>query len=63
VTHDPRPLGALEESQLTAATRQPLPRRRPGWAVLSLLMLLRVYVVFAILIVCYAFIRAMLTAQ
>ncbi len=63
MTHDPKPLGALEEGQLTAATQQPLPRRRPGWAVLSLLMLLRVYVVVAVLIVCYAFIRAILTAQ
>lgn len=61
MTYDP--ISALEPSQLTAATEHPLPRRRLGWGTLTLLILLRIYVVIAIPIVCYAFIHAILTSQ
>jgi hypothetical protein len=61
MTYDP--ISALEPGQLTAATEHPLPRRRLGWGSLTLLILLRVYVVIAIPIVCYAFIHAIMTSQ
>jgi len=61
MTYDP--ISALEPGQLTAATKLPLPRRRLGWGSLTLLILLRIYVVIAIPIVCYAFIHAILTSQ
>ena len=59
---DPKLISALEPGQLSAAAGQPLPRRRLGWVILTVLMLLRVYVVIAVPIVGYAFIRALLTA-
>jgi hypothetical protein len=54
---------ALEPGQLVAASKRPYPRRVLGQGVLTLLVALRVYVVFAILIVAYAFVRALLTPQ
>ena len=57
---DPALTGALEASQLTAAKQQKLPRRSLGRGTLSLLILLRVYVVIAIPIVGYAFVHALL---
>jgi hypothetical protein len=60
---DPQLLGALEPSQLTAATQVPLPRRTLGRGILFLLIALRVYIVIAIAIVGYAFIHALLTPQ
>jgi hypothetical protein len=59
--HDPSLIGVLEPDQLTAATMRPLPRRKLGWWVVALLILLRVYIVIAIPIVIYAFVHALLT--
>jgi hypothetical protein len=59
--HDPSLIGVLEPDQLTTATMRPLPRRKLGWWVLALLILLRVYIVIAIPIVIYAFVHALLT--
>jgi hypothetical protein len=59
--HDPELIGILEPAQLTAARERPLPRRKLGRGALSLLILLRVYVVVAIPIVGYAFVHALLT--
>jgi hypothetical protein len=61
--YDHELISALEPSQLTAATEHPLPRRKLGRGILTLLILLRAYVVIAIPIVCYAFVRAILTSQ
>ena len=61
--HDPALIGALEPGQLTATKHQKLPRRRLGRGILSLLILLRVYVVIAIPIVGYAFVHALLAPQ
>lgn len=61
--YDPELIGALEPSQVTAATQHKLPRRTLRRGALTLLILLRVYVVIAIPIVCYAFIHALLTPQ
>ena len=58
--YDPALIGALEQSQLTAATQHKLPRRSLGLGTLTLLILLRVYVVIAIPIVLYAFVHALL---
>jgi hypothetical protein len=44
-------------------TLPPLPRRALGPFVLTLLILLRIYVIAAIPVVAYAFIRAMLAAH
>jgi hypothetical protein len=63
MTYDPKQIGALEPGQLTAATEQRLPRRKLGRGVLSLLILLRVYVVVAVPIVGYAFVHALLLAH
>jgi hypothetical protein len=60
---DPQLIGALEPSQLTAATEVPLPRRALGRGTLILLIALRVYIAIAIPIVIYAFIHAILTPQ
>jgi hypothetical protein len=56
---DPALLDALEPGQLSAATTRKLPRRVLGRGTLALLIALRIYVVFAIPIVIYAFIRAL----
>ncbi len=60
---DPTLINALETDQLVASTAQPLPRRVLGRGVLALLVALRVYVLIAIPIVIYAFVRALLTPQ
>jgi hypothetical protein len=52
-------ISVLEPTQLSAATRQALARRKLGKGTMALLILLRVYVFIAIPIVAYAFIRAM----
>ena len=61
--HDQELASALEPGQLTAATERELPGRKLGRGVLSLLILLRVYVVLAIPIVGYAFVHAMLARK
>jgi hypothetical protein len=63
VQYDPKLISALEPDQLAAATMRPLPRRNLGRGVLTLLILLRVYVVIAIPIVAYAFVHALLAQQ
>jgi len=63
MNYDPELIGALEHGQLTAATERPLPRRDLGWGTLTLLLLLRAYVVIAIPIVGYAFVHALLMPQ
>ena len=50
---------ALEPDQFTNVTKVPLPRRMLGRGTFALLVLLRVYVVVAIPIVVYAFVRAL----
>ena len=62
MAYDPQSIVALEPSQLTAATDVPLPRRALGRGALILLIALRVYILIAIPIVAYAFIRALLTS-
>ena len=61
--YDPALIGALEPGQLTAAAVRKLPRRKLGRGVLTLLILLRVYVVVAVPIVGYAFVHALVTPQ
>jgi hypothetical protein len=61
--YDPALIGALEPGQLTASTVRKLPRRKLGRGVLTLLILLRVYVVVAVPIVGYAFVHALVTPQ
>ena len=63
MSYDPALIGALETSQLTAATHHKLPRRNLGRGVLTLLILLRVYVVIAIPLVVYAFVHALVLPQ
>ena len=58
--HEAELLDALEPGQLSAAAERPLPRRHLGRGVLTLLVLLRVYVVLAVPVVGYAFVRALL---
>lgn len=55
-------LAALEPGQRAAATRKPYPRKALGQTTLTLLVLLRIYVLIAVPIVVYAFVRALLTA-
>jgi hypothetical protein len=63
VPYDPTLISALEPDQLAAAKVLPYPRRNLGRGVLTLLILLRVYVVIAIPIVAYAFVHALLAPQ
>ncbi|WP_428391986.1 hypothetical protein [Lichenicoccus sp.] len=53
----------LEPEQLAAASETKLPRRVLGRWVLTLLLLLRIYVLIAVPLVAYAFIRALHTGQ
>lgn len=61
--YDPALTRALEPSQFVAVTQQKLPRRNLGRGALTLLILLRVYVLIAIPIVGYAFVHALLAPQ
>jgi hypothetical protein len=63
MSDDPTLISALEPEQLALAKMQPLPRRNLSRGVLALLIVLRVYVVIAIPIVGYAFVRALLAPQ
>ncbi|MGH7066720.1 MAG: hypothetical protein ACREFO_06255 [Acetobacteraceae bacterium] len=58
--YDPPALDSLEPSQLTRYSELPLPRRPLGRGTVLLLVLLRIYVLIAIPIVAYAFVRALL---
>ncbi|HLW90432.1 MAG TPA: hypothetical protein VKS78_03910 [Roseiarcus sp.] len=59
--YDPALINALEPDQLVAATMRPLPRRKLSQGVLAMLIVLRVFIVIAVPIVIYAFVRALLT--
>jgi hypothetical protein len=63
VSHDSTLMNALEPGQLVAATMQPLPRRKLSRRVLTLLILLRVYILAAIPVIAYAFVHALLAAR
>lgn len=56
---DPTELAALEPEQRSSALQHPLPPRRLGPWTSFLLALLRVYVVLAVALVVYAFVRAL----
>ena len=55
-------LEALEPDQFVAATETLLPRRKLTRGVLFLLVALRIYVLVAVPIVVYAFVRALLAS-
>ncbi len=55
---DPGLSAALQPGQHAGAVARPLPRRTLGRGVVLLLLLLRLYVVFALPLVAYAFVRA-----
>lgn len=57
------PMDALTPAQLPDARARPLPRRRLSRGMVTLLVLLRAYVVVAIPVVAYAFIHALLAPQ
>jgi hypothetical protein len=61
--YDSTLVGALEPDQLAAAKMRPYPRRTLGRGVVTLLILLRVYVMIAIPVVAYAFVHALLAPQ
>jgi hypothetical protein len=52
------PLQALEPEQITRRRYPPYPRRKWGRGVRLLLWVLRIYVVLAVPLVVYAFVRA-----
>lgn len=54
-----RTIDALEPEQRTASLREPLPRRKLTPGILVLLWILRIYVLIAVPLVVYAFIRAL----
>ena len=54
---------ALDPSQLTSETQRPLPRRKLGRRTVALLVLLRLYVLAAIPVACYAFLHAVLAGK
>ena len=56
--HDEALLRVLQTAQFDAVNRAKLPRRELTRGTLALLILLRIYVILAIPIVAYAFIRA-----
>jgi hypothetical protein len=49
----------LETTQFSAAGKARLPRRKLGPGTVALLVVLRIYVVLAVVVVVYAFIRAL----
>ncbi len=53
-------LQALDPDQRQAALQTPLPRRRLSRGVLALLWALRVYVLLAVAVVVYAFVKSLL---
>jgi len=63
LNYNPNLIDALEPDQFTNAKQSPLPRRKLGRGTLTLLILLRAYVVIAIPIVAYAFVHALAGAS
>ena len=61
MNYDPKLIGALEPGQLAEAKSRALPRRKLERGTVALLIALRVYVLIAIPVVCYAFVHALLT--
>ncbi|MBV9289519.1 MAG: hypothetical protein JO288_17180 [Hyphomicrobiales bacterium] len=60
MNYDPKLISALEPGQLAEAKSRALPRRELGRGTVALLIALRVYVLIAIPIVCYAFVHALM---
>ena len=60
MNHELADLSALEPGQLSEITRQPLSRRKLSGGVKALLIAMRVYVLIAIPIVVYAFVKALM---
>ena len=63
MNYNPILIDVLEPGQFTNAKQSPLPRRQLGRGTLTLLILLRAYVVIAIPIVAYAFVHALAGAS
>jgi len=63
MNYDPKLISALEPSQLSETKSRALPRRNLDRGTVALLVALRVYVLIAVPIVCYAFVHALLTPQ
>jgi hypothetical protein len=61
--YDPELVRALEPDQLVAVTMRPYPRRKLTPGLIALLVALRVFILIAVPIVIYAFVRALLTSQ
>jgi hypothetical protein len=53
-------LEALDPDQRQSALRTPVPRRHLGPGILTLLWILRIYVVLAVGVVVYAFVKSLL---
>jgi hypothetical protein len=60
MNYDPKLTSVLEPGQLAEAKSRALPRRKLDRRTVALLIALRVYVLIAIPVVCYAFIHAVL---
>jgi len=60
MNHQAADLSALEPGQLSHVTRKPLPRMKLGPVSRGLLIAMRIYVLIAVPIVIYAFVRALL---
>lgn len=63
MAYDPQLVRALEPDQLVAVTMRPYPRRKLTRGLIALLIALRVFILIAVPIVIYAFVRALLTPQ
>ena len=63
MNYDPKLISALEPTQLAEAKSRALPRRQLDRGTVGLLIALRVYVLIAVPLVCYAFIHALVTPQ
>jgi hypothetical protein len=56
---DKEALEALEPAQLSLTAGTPLPRRKLGPGTISLLFILRIYVLIAVPLIAYAFFKAL----
>jgi hypothetical protein len=57
---EPVDLSVLEPGQFSVAAKQPFPRRKLSGGVKALLVAMRIYVLIAIPIVVYAFVKALM---
>jgi hypothetical protein len=60
MNHEVADLSTLEPGQLCHDTRKPLPRMKLGRVSKGLLIAMRIYVLIAVPIVVYAFVKALL---